>query len=135
VTTRAATRGEREWWWAQQQQPLLLATPLTGNSHKRLKGADCGGWRIGWEVGGNLVHKSICNGAQYIKLQKYFSHSSLVKCSLLFSNPTHKLKLGLQTGTRVGTNSNSPGPSNLANQQQVLCFAVSFYQPQQTKQK
>jgi len=96
-----------------------------------------GGWGggIGWEVGGNLVHKSICNGAQYIKLQKYFSHSSLVKCSLLFSNPTHKLKLGLQTGTRVGTNSNSPGPSNLANQQQVLCFAVSFYQPQQTKQK
>jgi hypothetical protein len=35
-------------------------------------------------------HKSISSGAQYVTLQKYFSHSSLV--IYFFPTPTHKAK-------------------------------------------
>jgi hypothetical protein len=43
-----------------------------------------------------FVRKSISNGAQYVTLQKYFSHPSLVIYFL--STPTIKLMLGYQIG-------------------------------------
>jgi hypothetical protein len=44
------------------------------------------------------VYLSISNGAQYVNLQKCFSHSSLVLC--FFPTPPIKLKLGLQIARR-----------------------------------
>ncbi len=47
----------------------------------------------------NGIHKSISSSAQYVPLQKYFSHPSLV--IYLFPTPSIKLKLGLQKGWRL----------------------------------
>jgi hypothetical protein len=63
--------------------------------------------------------------AQYVTLQKYFSHPSLV---IYFFFPTSpiKLELGLQIVGRLLI-ATHPYPSNyLANQQQMLGFVVPF---------
>jgi hypothetical protein len=44
----------------------------------------------------SLITKNISSGAQYVTLQKYFSHPSLVKHS--FTTPPVKLKPGQQIG-------------------------------------
>jgi hypothetical protein len=94
-----------------------------------------------------LLLKSISSGAQYVTLQIYFSHQSLV---IYFCPTPHiKLKLGLQIGCRVLIANHLDQSLWLANQKQGaavrsyllhcslagvrLCCA--FYQPQQTVQK
>ncbi len=53
------------------------------------------------------TNKSISSGAQYVTLQRYFSHSSF--SYLPFSNPTHKTKTG--TANRwESTNTKPPEP-------------------------
>jgi hypothetical protein len=42
------------------------------------------------------MHKNISSGAQYVTLQKYFSHPGLV--IYFFATPPIKLKLGRQIG-------------------------------------
>jgi hypothetical protein len=58
------------------------------------------------------------SGAQYVALQKYFSHPSLFIS--FFSNATHKTKTGTANRWET-TNSNY-----LGNEQLVLGFAVPF---------
>ncbi len=81
--------------------------------------------------------KSISSGAQYVTLQKYFSHPNL--SYLLFSDPTHKTK------TRT-TNSNHLDESNyLANQKQGevkkydltknMCLSVAVMKKKKKKKK
>jgi len=57
------------------------------------------------------MHNSstISSNAQYVTLQKYFSHPSLVFFSF-FATPPIKLKLGQQIGGGGTTNSKPPGP-------------------------
>jgi hypothetical protein len=60
-----------------------------------------------------------------VTLQKYFSHPSLVID--FFPTPLMiKLKLGLQIGERLVTAAHLDQSKYLANQQQVLGFAVPF---------
>jgi len=63
-----------------------------------------------------------------VTLQKYVSHPTLV--CLLFSNPTHKTKIGTANWWEI-TNSKPPGPIKLSSQstarpKYVLGFAVAF---------
>jgi hypothetical protein len=63
------------------------------------------------------LSKSISSSAQYVILQKYFSHPSLV--IYFFPKPTHKTKT--ETANRwETTNGKAPGPIiiGLANQKQ-----------------
>jgi hypothetical protein len=60
-----------------------------------------------------LVNKSISSSAQYLTLQKHFSHPDLV--IYLFPNPTHKTKTGTASRWET-TNSNLPGPIKLSSQ-------------------
>jgi hypothetical protein len=69
-----------------------------------------------------LVNKSISSSAQYLTLQKHFSHLSLV--IYFFPTPPIKLKLGLQVGGRPLIATHLDQSNYLANQQQVLSFAV-----------
>jgi hypothetical protein len=63
-------------------------------------------------------YKSISRGAQYVTLQKYFSHPSLVKY-ILFCNPTHKTETG--AANRWGTtNSKPPGRIIMMGQSETL---------------
>jgi hypothetical protein len=60
-----------------------------------------------------------------VTLQKYFSHPSLVID--IFPTPLMiKLKLGLQIGERLQMAGHLDPSKYLANQQQVLGFAVPF---------
>jgi hypothetical protein len=59
-----------------------------------------------------------------VTLQKYFSHPSLV--TFFFPTPPIKLKLGLQIGGRLLIATHLDKSNYVANQQQVLDFAVSF---------
>ncbi len=68
--------------------------------------------------------KSICSGAQYVTLQKYFAHPSLV--IYFFPTPPIRLKLGLQISGRLLIATDLDQSNYLANQQQVLVFAVPF---------
>jgi hypothetical protein len=63
------------------------------------------------------LSKSISSSAQYVILQKYFLHPSLVSC--FFPKPTHKTKTGTANRWET-TNSKAPGPIiiGLANQKQ-----------------
>jgi hypothetical protein len=67
---------------------------------------------------------SISSGTQYMTLQKYFSHPSLVIC--FYPTPTHKTKTGTakrrETTNKEGTHLDQS--NYLANQQQVLGLAV-----------
>jgi hypothetical protein len=56
--------------------------------------------------------QSIFNGAQYVTLQKYFSHPSLV--IYFFPNSPIRLKLGLQTRGRLLI-ATPPGPIKLSS--------------------
>jgi hypothetical protein len=70
--------------------------------------------------------QSIFSGAQYVTLQKYFSHPSLV--IYFFPTSPIRLKLGLQTGGRLLI-ATPPGPIKLSSQSIAgvrLCCA--FYQ-------
>jgi len=72
------------------------------------------------------VINSISIGAQYVTLQKYFSHPSLVIS--FFPTPPHKTKTGT-ANTWETTSTNPRRPIKLSNQstagqQQVLGFAV-----------
>jgi hypothetical protein len=69
-------------------------------------------------------HKSISSSAQYVTLQKYFSHPSFGY--LLFPSPPIKLKLGLQMGGRLLIAAHLNQSNYLANQQQVLGCAAPF---------
>jgi hypothetical protein len=64
----------------------------------------------------------LSTGTQYVTLQKYFSHPSLV--IYFFSNPTHKTKTG--TSNRWETTTQLVQSNYVSNQQQVLGFAVTF---------
>jgi hypothetical protein len=57
-------------------------------------------------------------------LHKYFSHPSLVIYS--FPTPPRKPNLGLQIGGRLLIAAHLEQSNNLANQQQVLDFAMPF---------
>ncbi len=57
---------------------------------------------------------SISSGAQYVALDKYFSHPSLV--IYFFATPPIILKLGQQ----ISTNSNPPGPIIMIDQSETL---------------
>jgi hypothetical protein len=59
-----------------------------------------------------------------VSLQKYFSHASLVL--YFFPAPPIKLKLGLQIGGRLLIATHLDQSNYLANQQQVLGFAMPF---------
>jgi len=59
-----------------------------------------------------------------VTLQKYFSHPSLVV--YFFPTPTIKLKLGLQMGGRLQIATHLDRANYLANEQQLLDFAVPF---------
>ncbi len=59
-----------------------------------------------------------------MSLQKYFSHASLVL--YFFPTPPIKLKLGLQIGGRLLIATHLDQSNYLANQQQVLGFAMPF---------
>jgi hypothetical protein len=65
---------------------------------------------------------SICNCAQYVTLQKSFSHLTFS----FFPTPPIQLKLGLQIGGRLLVATYQDQSNYLANQQQVLELAVSF---------
>jgi hypothetical protein len=66
--------------------------------------------------------RNISIGAQYVTLQKHLPHPSF--SSLLFSNPAHKTKTQITNSWEIN-DSNPPCPIKyLANQQQVLRFAV-----------
>jgi hypothetical protein len=68
----------------------------------------------------SLNPKPISSSAQYVILQKYFSHPGLH--TYFFPTPPIKLKLGLTA--------RHPDQSNyLANQWQVLGFVVHFADP------
>jgi hypothetical protein len=77
-------------------------------------------------------HMSISGGAQYVTLQKYFSHPSFI--TYLFPTPPMKLKLVLQIGGRLLIVNHLDQSLRLANQKQgafsgrclVLGFAVPF---------
>jgi hypothetical protein len=71
-----------------------------------------------------LTSKSISSCAQYVTLQKYFSYPSLV--IYFFRTPPIKLKLVLQIGRRLLIASHLNQSNYLANQQQVIGFAVLF---------
>ncbi len=62
--------------------------------------------------------------AQYVTLQKYFSHPSLV--IYFFPIPPIKLKLGLQIGGKLLVATQLDQSNYVGNQQQVLGFAVTF---------
>jgi len=70
------------------------------------------------------VIKSISIGAQYVTLQKYFSHPSLV--IYFFPTPPIKLKLGLQIHGRLLIPTHMDQSNYLTNQQQVnsRCYAL-----------
>jgi hypothetical protein len=70
-------------------------------------------------------------GAQYVTLQKYFSHPKFI---VIFFSPTLpiKLKLALQISGRLLIATHLDQSIYLANQQQVSGFVVAFYKPQQT---
>jgi hypothetical protein len=59
-----------------------------------------------------------------VSLQKYFSHASLVL--YFFPTPPIKLQLGLQIGGRLLIATHLDQSNYLANQQQVLGFAMPF---------
>jgi hypothetical protein len=71
-----------------------------------------------------LTCKNISSCAQYVTLQKYFSHPSLA--IYFFQTPPIKLKLVLQIGRRLLTATHLNQSNYLANQQQVIGFAVCF---------
>jgi hypothetical protein len=60
----------------------------------------------------------ISSGAQYVTLQKCFSHPSLVIYS--FATPPITLKLGQQIGGGGTTNSKPPGPIIMMGQSETL---------------
>ncbi len=65
----------------------------------------------------NIQGCSISNGAQYVTLQKYFSHPSLViSC---FCNPTHKSETGTTNRCHT-TNSNQPGAIIMMGRSETL---------------
>jgi hypothetical protein len=66
--------------------------------------------------------------AQYVTLQKYFSHPSLVVYFSFFSTPPIKLKL--QIDGRLLINSNPPGPIKLFSQSTAAVKLLSvIHQP------
>jgi hypothetical protein len=67
---------------------------------------------------------SISSSDHYVTLQKYFSHPSIV--IYFFPTPPIKLKLGLQMGGRLLIATHLDQSNYLANQQQVLGFAMPF---------
>jgi len=69
--------------------------------------------------------KSISSSVQCITLQKYFSHPSFSYLPL-FPSPPIKLKPGLQIGGRLVIATHLDQSNHLANQEQVLGFAVPF---------
>jgi hypothetical protein len=69
--------------------------------------------------------KSISSSAQCITLQKYFSHPSFSYLPF-FPSPPIKLKPGLQKGGRLVIATHLDQSNYLANQEQVLGFAVPF---------
>jgi hypothetical protein len=71
-----------------------------------------------------LTSKNISSCAQYVTLQKYFSYPSLA--IYFFQTPPIKLKLVLQIGRRLLTATHLNQSNYLANQQQVIGFAVCF---------
>jgi hypothetical protein len=77
--------------------------------------------------------KSISSHAQYVTLQKYFSHPSLV-----FFSPTPRIKLKTGTWHRWETTSTkSPGPIKLSSQSiagVTLCCAYWHQHPVQKAQ-
>jgi hypothetical protein len=72
----------------------------------------------------SAVHESIPSSAQYMAMQKYFSHPCLV--IYFFPTPPIKLKLGLQIGGRLLIATHQDQSNYLADVR--LCNA--FYQPQ-----
>jgi hypothetical protein len=68
--------------------------------------------------------KSLSSSAQYVTLQKYYSHPS--SSYLLGKTTPIKLKLGLQIGGRLLIATYLDQLNYLANQHQVLGFALSF---------
>jgi hypothetical protein len=69
------------------------------------------------------THKSSYTHAQYVALQQYLmSKISL----LLFPNLTHKTETGTAKGGRLLIATHLEQSNHLANQQQVLGFAVPF---------
>jgi hypothetical protein len=62
-----------------------------------------------------------------VTLQKHFSHPSLV--IYFFPTPPIKLKLGLQIGGRLLIATHLDQSNFLANQQQVIGFAVPVNSP------
>ncbi len=64
------------------------------------------------------------SGAQYVTMQKYFSHPSLI--IYFFLTPPIKIKLGLQIVGRLLIETHLDQSHTLANRQQVLGYAVPF---------
>jgi len=66
-------------------------------------------------------------------LQEYFSQSKI--SYLLFPNLTHKTEIGTRKGGRLLIATHLGQSNHLANQQQVLGFAMPFSQLQHPMQK
>jgi hypothetical protein len=61
-------------------------------------------------------HKSISSSAQYVTLQKYISHPSIV---ISFSKPTNKTKTGTANSWET-TNSKPLGPNIMIGQSEIV---------------
>ncbi len=72
-----------------------------------------------WEHTLPQASQSISTNAQYVTLQTYFSHPSFQLLTFFFPTPPIKLKLGLQVGGRLTTNSNPLGSIKLSTQSET----------------
>jgi hypothetical protein len=106
-------------WWFRRLEKSLPFLPSPGSSYLSINGF------LELVYSWVYVYLSISNGAQYVTLQKCFSHSSLVIC--FFPTPPINLKLGLQIGRRRLIVTHPETNQTVQITEQVLLgFAVPF---------
>ncbi len=127
IQTLSSSLGSQNLWgmycWHSESKQGMLAACRTGAPYFVVSSNLCTLYTIWIESSGD---------AQYVTMQKYFSHPSLD--IYFFSNPIHKAEIG-SAKRWASTNSNPCAPIDLSSQATVGArFCCAFYQPQQTVQ-